>query len=243
MQKNKHLMPTSDLPKVLQNEIQYHELFFYKKAEVVYAVTYHFAGHYLNVRTDRTVDQMVQAARSGKQNIVEGFADGLTSTELQLKLLNVARASFKELRSDYEDYLTTRHLTCWGKHHARYDKMLEFCRSHNDVADYEPHLQHWNDEEICNICLTLLHMIDKMMKTFLEGLDRQFVTQGGIRERMYAARTGYRQGIDAELAELRDTVKSLRQQLAVTQQQCDQLALEKRHLEVLLQQERHKHAP
>ena len=93
------------LPKVLLNEIQYKDLYFYQKSEVLYALTFHFAKRFLPSKGDRTVDQMVQAARSGKQNIIEGFADGMTSTELQLKLLNVARSSLKELRADYEDYL------------------------------------------------------------------------------------------------------------------------------------------
>ena len=93
-------------PKVLLNEVQYQDLFFYQKSEVLYAMTYHFCKRFLPEHGDRTVDQMVQAARSGKQNIIEGLADGMTSTEMQLKLLNVARSSLKELRADYEDYVT-----------------------------------------------------------------------------------------------------------------------------------------
>ena len=106
-------MNEQKLPKVLLNEVQYQDLYFYQKSEVLYALTYHFAKRFLPSRGDRTVDQMVQAARSGKQNIIEGLADGMTSTEMQLKLLNVARSSLKELRADYEDYLRTRHLTLW----------------------------------------------------------------------------------------------------------------------------------
>ena len=83
-------------------------------------------------------------------------------------------------------------------------------------------------------------MVDKMMKTFLSGLEQQFVTQGGIKERMYAARTGYRQGQDEELHRLREENKSLRQQVPILQQQVDQLLAEKRHLEVLLMQARNK---
>ncbi|MBR4275991.1 MAG: four helix bundle suffix domain-containing protein, partial [Prevotella sp.] len=189
---------------------------------------------------DRTVDQMVQAARSGKQNIIEGLADGMTSTETQLKLLNVARASLKELRADYEDYLVTRHLTFWNTAHPRYNTLLKFCRQHNKVSDYEPFFDRWDDEEQCNVALTLLHMTDKMMKTYLSGLEQQFVTQGGIKERMYAARTGYRKGIDEELQRLRDENKSLRQQVPILEQRIEELLNEKRHLEVLLQQEREK---
>ena len=195
---------------------------------------------------------MLQAARSGKQNIIEGLADGIASTELQLKLLNVARSSLKELRADYEDYLQTRHLTVWNTQHPRYDEMLQFCRNHNLVADYEPFFNKWNDEELCNIALTLLHMTDRMMKTYLTALDKQFVTQGGIKERMYAARTGYRKGQEEELKRLREENKRLqnettrlqeenkhlRQQVPILEQQIEQLLNEKRHLEVLLAQAR-----
>ena len=221
----------NELARVLQNEVPVRNLYFYQKTEVAYVLTFHFKG-------DRTVDQMLQAARSGKQNIIEGLADGITSTEMQLKLLNIARSSLKELRADYEDYLQTRHLTVWNTQHPRYDEMLQFCRNHNLVADYEPFFSKWNDEELCNIALTLLHMTDRMMKTYLTALDKQFVTQGGIKERMYAARTGYRKGQEEELKRLREENKHLRQQVPILEQQIEHLLNEKRHLEVLLAQAR-----
>ena len=235
---NTETMGNKPLPKVLLNEVQYQDLYFYQKTEVIYVMTYHFAKRFLDSKGDRTVDQMIQAARSGKQNIVEGLADGMTSTEMQLKLLNVARSSLKELRADYEDYLHTRELPFWDAKHQRYEDMLTFCRKHNKVSDYEPYLKQWNDEEICNIALTLLHMTDRMMKTYISGLDQQFVTQGGIKERMYAARTGYRKGVDEELQRLREANKSLRQQVPILEQRIEELEREKRHLEVLLMQAR-----
>ena len=235
---NTETMGNKPLPKVLLNEVQYQDLYFYQKTEVIYVMTYHFAKRFLDSKGDRTVDQMIQAARSGKQNIVEGLADGMTSTEMQLKLLNVARSSLKELRADYEDYLHTRELPFWDAKHHRYEDMLTFCRKHNKVSDYEPYLKQWNDEEICNIALTLLHMTDRMMKTYISGLDQQFVTHGGIKERMYAARTGYRKGVDEELQRLREANKSLRQQVPILEQRIEELEREKRHLEVLLMQAR-----
>ncbi len=238
------------LPKVLLDEVQYQDLHFYLKSEVLYALTFHFTRRFLPASGDRTVDQMVQAARSGKQNIVEGLADGVTSTELQLKLLNVARASLKELRADYEDYLRTRHLPIWNRRHPRYYSMLDFCGNRNHISDYEPFFSRWNDEEQCNVALTLLHMTDKMMKTYMTGLEDQFVTQGGIKERMHAARTGYRKGIDEELQRLRvenqdlqrlrEENKRLRQQVPILQQRIEAMEREKRHLQVLLAQEREK---
>ena len=228
----------NELPRVLQNEVPVRNLYFYQKTEVAYALTFHFIKRFLPAKGDRTVDQMLQAARSGKQNIIEGLADGITSTEMQLKLLNIARSSLKELRADYEDYLQTRHLTVWNTQHPRYDEMLQFCRNHNLVADYEPFFSKWNDEELCNVALTLLHMTDRMMKTYLTALDKQFVTQGGIKERMYAARTGYRKGQEEELKRLREENKHLRQQVPILEQQIEHLLNEKRHLEVLLAQAR-----
>lgn len=228
----------NELPRVLQNEVPVRNLYFYQKTEVAYVLTFHFVKRFLPAKGDRTVDQMLQAARSGKQNIIEGLADGITSTEMQLKLLNIARSSLKELRADYEDYLQTRHLTVWNTQHPRYDEMLQFCRNHNLVADYEPFFSKWNDEELCNIALTLLHMTDRMMKTYLTALDKQFVTKGGIKERMYAARTGYRKGQEEELKRLREENKHLRQQVPILEQQIEHLLYEKRHLEVLLAQAR-----
>lgn len=135
---------------------------------------------------------MVQAARSGKQNIVEGSADGVTSMELELKLLNVARSSIQELLEDYEDYLPAHKLTKWTAGHPRFDGMLAYCRTHNYLNDYEPFFYKWTDEEAANICITLCRMVDKMMMSYQKKKEEEFVTEGGIRERMTAARLGYR---------------------------------------------------
>lgn len=191
-----------EIPRVLKQQVNWEQLAFYQKTMVLYQLTFAFCERFLPKYGDRTVDQMVQAARSGKQNIVEGSADGMTSTEMELKLLNVARASIKELREDYEDYVISRRLPRWQAGHHRYDQLLNFCRQHNQLADYEPFFQKWNAEEMANTALTLCHQVDKMMMTYIEGKERQFVKEGGIKERMYAARTGYRQGIDQRLKDL-----------------------------------------
>ena len=201
-----------DKYKVMRTQVFWEELYFYQKSVVLYQLTYIFIQRYLK-RGDRTIDQMLQAARSGKQNIVEGSADGVTSMEMELKLLNVARASLKELREDYEDYITSRKLTRWGTKHPRYDTMLKFCRKHNKWEDYEPYVNKWNDEEIANICLTLCHMVDKMMMTYQEKLEKDFVTQGGIRERMTAARMKYRTDQKEEIERLRRRVAYLESKL------------------------------
>lgn len=199
---------TGDKYKVMRTQVFWEELYFYQKSVVLYQLTYIFIQRYLK-RGDRTIDQMLQAARSGKQNIVEGSADGVTSMEMELKLLNVARASLKELREDYEDYILSRKLTRWDVKHPRYDTMLKFCRKHNKWDEYSPYVDKWNDEEIANICLTLCHMVDKMMMTYQEKLEKDFVANGGIKERMAAARMKYRTDQKEEIERLRRRVAEL----------------------------------
>lgn len=203
---------TGDKYKVMRTQVFWEELYFYQKSVVLYQLTYIFIQRYLK-RGDRTIDQMLQAARSGKQNIVEGSADGVNSMEMELKLLNVARASLKELREDYEDYILSRKLTRWDVKHPRYDTMLKFCRKHNKWDEYSPYVDKWNDEEIANICLTLCHMVDKMMMTYQEKLEKDFVANGGIKERMAAARMKYRTDQKEEIERLRRRVSYLESKL------------------------------
>lgn len=188
---------------VLRWQKPWQDAFYYQKAETLYQLTFCFCQRFLPAHGDRTVDQMIQAARSGKQNIIEGTEDGVTSTEMQLRLLNVARSSLQELRADYVDYLDSRNLTIWQKGHERYDSMQEFCRKHNVLEDYHPYFNRWGDEELANIAITLCYMTDAMINSQMRLLEREFVEQGGIKERMHSARTGYRQQQDEELSQLR----------------------------------------
>ena len=188
--------------KVQKKAVVWKDLYFYRKSDALYQITVEFCKRFLPAYGDRTVDQMVQAARSGKQNIVEGSEDGQTSSEMEIKLMNVARGSLQELRADYQDYLNTHHLSMWDADNVRQQKLREFCHSHNDYSDYEPLLVKMNDEEMANLALTLCHQTDKMMCAYIEKLEKQFVTEGGIKERMYAARTGYRQELDAHMRAL-----------------------------------------
>ena len=206
--------------KVLKKTVVWKELYFYRKSDALYQLTVEFCHRFLPPYGDRTVDQMVQAARSGKQNIVEGSEDGQTSSEMEIKLLNVARGSLQELRSDYQDYLNTHHLRQWESDNPRQQRLRAFCHSHNDYGDYAPLLSKMNDEEMANLALTLCHQTDKMMCSYIEGLERQFVTQGGIKERMYAARTGFRkeqdahmQALEAENQLLRKRIKEIEEKL------------------------------
>ena len=197
--------------KLIRHPGNYRKLLSYQKTEVIFEMTYYFCHTYLQ-KGDRTVDQMVQAARSGKQNIVEGSADGVTSMEMELKLLNVARSSIQELLEDYEDYLPAHHLTKWTAGHPRFDFMLTYCRQHNYVADYERFFERWSDEEMANVGITLCRMVDKMMMTYQKKKEDEFVTEGGIRERMTAARLGYRNNQREAITQLQHNLQTLQQE-------------------------------
>lgn len=209
------------VPSVLKQQANWDALFFYQKSDVIYQLTFAFCDRFIHLYKDRTRDQVIQAARSCKQNIVEGLADGVTSTEMQLKLLNVARASLKETREDFEDYIKSRHLLFYRKGEERYEKMLSYCRYHNKLEDYEPFFSKWSDEEMCNCAITLCHMVDKMLMSFLAKLDREFVTEGGIKERMYKARTGYRQKQDERLKQLEEENPRLIKQILELKEQLE----------------------
>ena len=196
---------------------KWQDLWFYQKSEVLYQMTFVFCERFLPKYGDRTVDQMVQAARSGKQNIVEGSEDGKTSTEMELRLLNTARSSIGELRQDFEDYLKSRGLPLWTPDNERFQPMQDFTKTHNTLADYEPYFEKWSAEEMANVGLTLCYQVDAMMNKYMEGLERTFVTEGGIKERMHQARTGYRKQQEERLAELEQLIPQLEQQLAEAQ--------------------------
>ena len=197
----------------------YKRLHLYQKSEVLVMLTDVFCKRFLPLYGDRTVDQMNQAARSGKQNIVEGSEAAMTSSETEVKLVNVGRASLQELREDYEDYLNKHSLPLWDKRHPRFEKMLAFCRTHNIYDDYSQLAESLTAEEFCNMAITLCHITDKMADTYLQHLEKQFLTQGGVKERMHAARTGYRQEQDLRLRELEEENRLLKAQLAALKQQ------------------------
>ena len=169
----------------------YRNLIFYKKALVIYDMTYWYQDHYL-IRGDRTKDQMDQAARSGKQNVVEGKADGMTSVEIEIKLLNTARGSLLELMEDYEDQLRSRRLEQWAKGHPRYEQMVQYCYHHHDLQHYLPYYERWSIEEFCNVALTLLHQADRGLLSYMKKVEQTFLEEGGLREKMSAARRNVR---------------------------------------------------
>ena len=191
----------------------YRHLRVYHVAEALYDLTYFFCSRFLSAYKDRTVDQMVQAARSGKQNIAEGNQAAATSSETEIKLTNVAKASIEELLTDYEDYLRTRQLPQWDASHPRFDAMRNWAQSGDFLNSFSEKAQKMSDEEMANLAITLCHQIIYMLTHLLKTMQQRFVTQGGIKERMYAARTGYRQTEIAEIDRLRQENVALRQRI------------------------------
>ena len=175
----------------IRQDNNYRTLLAFHKAECIYDVTYFFANKFLS-RGDRTIDQMVQAARSGKQNLAEGNIDGVTSKEMEIKLTNVNRASLHELLLDYEDYLRVRGLEQWPYDDPRCVQMRAFCKKHLDSAVYREKIKDRTDETIANIAITLIHQCDVLIRGLIEWQKRNFLENGGIKEEMYKARKAYR---------------------------------------------------
>lgn len=175
----------------LQQKGNYKNLIVYRKAECIYDITYFFAHKFL-AAGDRTIDQMIQAARSGKQNIAEGASASTTSAEMEIKLMNVARASLQELLIDYEDYLRVRSLCKWDIDDERSKTTREICSKHNDPGFYSEAIKIRSDETVANIAITLIYQTDVFLRKLIERLQDDFIKNGGIREQMTKARIEYR---------------------------------------------------
>jgi four helix bundle suffix protein len=166
----------------------YQELLSYQKAEVIYDLTYRFCQRFL-AKVDRTIDQMVQAARSGKQNILEGSKASGTSKEMEIKLTNVARASLEELLADYPDFLRARDFPVWAKD----SKEALFVRkighkSHVTYETYRTYVDTRPPEVVANIAICLIHQANFLLDQQIRRLEQDFLKEGGLRERMTRAR-------------------------------------------------------
>ena len=168
---------------ILKNRGNYKELLTFKKATVIYDLTYHFCHKYL-LKGDRTIDQMIQAARSGKQNIAEGVAASSTNAETEIRLVNVAKASLKELLTDFEDYLRTRRLRLWNPAGEEIAWLRKFAVSHLDSTAYLEIADKKNDEVVANIAIALLKQEDYLLFRQLEAIERQYKENGDLRVRM-----------------------------------------------------------
>jgi four helix bundle suffix protein len=185
-------LPPSDGDTFIPAHGGYQELLSYQKALVVYQATLHFCDRFIDKRS-RTHDQMVQAARSGKQNILEGSQASGTSKEAELKLTNVARASQEELLEDYRDFLRARSAPLWDKNskEALFVRRLG-ARKDTSYETYRTYLETRPPEVVANIVICLIHQTNYLLDQQLRRLEQDFVKEGGLRERMTRARLNYR---------------------------------------------------
>ena len=166
----------------------YEDLLSFQKARIVYDGTVRFCERFLQKR-DRTYDQMVQAARSGKQNILEGSQASGTSKETEIKLVNVARASLEELLEDYRDFLRVRGVPLWEKD-SREALFVRKLGVKKDVSyeSYKTYIETRPAEVVANILICLIHQTNYLLDQLLRQLEEAFVKEGGLRERMTHAR-------------------------------------------------------
>lgn len=167
----------------------YRNLFSYRKAEIIYDGTIYFTNRFFN-KYDRTVGQMVQAARSGKQNIAEGSMASATSKETEIKLTNVARASLEELQIDYEDFLRTSKLPIWDKDNRLVARLRELNKStpNPTYETFKKAIEHESPEICANTMITLIKITTYLLKQQMKQQETAFIREGGLRERMTKAR-------------------------------------------------------
>ena len=170
----------------------YRNLLSYQKAEIIFDGTVYFCARFFRPG-NRTIDQMTQAARSGKQNIGEGSMASATSKQTEITLTNVARASLEELEMDYQDFLRNRKLSIWEKDHKFVQRIRELNRTPG--ANYETFRKAIEnpEPEICaNTMITLIKIAIYLLDRQINALEKRFIEEGGIRERMLKARLNYR---------------------------------------------------
>ena len=163
----------------------YRRLKSFQHAELVYDATVRFCDRFIDARS-RTHDQMVQAARSGRQNIAEGSQASGTSKKFELKLLGVARASLEELLLDYEDFLRHRGLVLWSKNHslARLIRSLAY-EENRSYETYRSYIETCTAEIAANTIICLIHQTNYLLDKQLEQLETAFLRDGGFKERLY----------------------------------------------------------
>ena len=182
--------PSQSAPAIILPHGGYHKLLTYQKSDIIYQGTVIFTQRFLS-RGDRTIDQMVQAARSGKQNIVEGSEASATSKETELKLTNVAKASLEELLEDYLDYLKAHGFEIWEKDSEKGLAARELGKT-ADSAAWDRMFREKPDETVANLQVSLIRQCTYLLSRQIAQLEEDFKNHGGIRERMRAARVATR---------------------------------------------------
>lgn len=183
----------------------YRDLRSFQIATIIYDATWRFCERFLEPRS-RMSDQMIQAARSGRQNIAEGSRASATSSQTELRLVNVARSSLEELLLDYEDYLRHRRLPQWAPgsresnvvrtvgQHRRTDLTEQSAKSFYRLADeqhyelYAQWLDHAQPAVRANALICLIHQANYLLDRQIAALERQFIAEGGYSEQLATAR-------------------------------------------------------
>lgn len=163
----------------------------YRKSVIICDVTEMFIRRAFSEKT-RTIDQMRQAARSCKQNIVEGVGDETVSIEMCIKLLGVARGSVRELLEDYMDYLRQNALETWRADDDRTKAARHYCMTHDDPIEFVNKCRERSDETVANIMITQIRQIDAMLAKVLKKIEAEFLANGGLREAMSTSRRNTR---------------------------------------------------
>lgn len=170
----------------------YEALLSYRKALLVFDATVFFCERFID-RRSRTFDQMVQAARSGKQNIVEGSEAAAASSSTEIKLTNVARASLQELLEDYKDFLRLKKLPIWEKDHPQAKVIRDLAYGANVTYEtYETYVEQGSPEVAANTVICLIHQANYLLDRQIKSLEKRFLEEGGVRERMMRARLDHR---------------------------------------------------
>ena len=188
----------------------YQELESYQNSVIIFDATQVFCTNFLK-NGDRTIDQMIQAARSGKQNIIEGCMASGISTETEIKLVGVARASLEELLEDYRDFLRTHTLPQWDKDDPRITQIRQLGKQKNKTYEtYRTYFSADNPELFCNTMISLIHQTNYLLDRQIKSLEKSFTEKGGIRERMSRTRKSYRvQQTEEVLSLLREIYREL----------------------------------
>ncbi|HDO26193.1 MAG TPA: four helix bundle protein [Nitrospirae bacterium] len=183
-----------DIPKLIPPHGGYRELQSYQMSEIVYDATVVFCDRFIS-RRSRTHDQMVQAARSGKQNIAEGCMASGTSKKTELKLVGVARASLEELLLDFQDYLRQKGLSLWAKDHSKAGEVRKLCYQKNrSYLTYKTYVEASPPEVAANTMICLIHQTNYLLDQQLRTLEKEFLKEGGFTERLYRVRSQWRSG-------------------------------------------------
>ncbi len=181
-------------PRVIPPHGGYRDLKSYQMAEIVYDGTAAFCARFID-RRSRTHDQMVQAARSGKQNVAEASMASGMSKKTELKLIGVARASLEELLLDYQDYLRQRGLQIWGKDEPKAKQVRALARrADRSYLTYRPYFDTADHQTAANAAICVIHQTNFLLDQQLRALDQKFLNEGGFTESLYRARSRARAG-------------------------------------------------